>query len=193
MKVNLKAFSIIEVLVGIFIFTLGISSIYSLLVFSLNTNDYNKNLIIASNLSRESLELVRNLRDSNYNNFYPWNFYYTWTIYEQSFNLEDNYFSTWFYIIENFYNNYNIKMQKISNIEDKEKYRLCLDTSNRYVYCDWSSLIKTNFFSYIEISYYMSWSLKVEDTYKISSNVIFNSKWKHEFKIDTILTDFKRL
>jgi hypothetical protein len=36
-------------------------------------NDYSKNSIIASNLARESLEIVRNVRDNNYKNMFKWN------------------------------------------------------------------------------------------------------------------------
>jgi hypothetical protein len=36
-------------------------------------NEYSKNSIMASNLSREAIELVRNIRDSNYINLYKWN------------------------------------------------------------------------------------------------------------------------
>jgi len=45
---------------------MGILSVYSVIISTLNLNDYNKNYIIASNLAREQLELVRNIRDSNY-------------------------------------------------------------------------------------------------------------------------------
>jgi hypothetical protein len=36
-------------------------------------NEYSKNSIVASNLARESIELIRNVRDSNYVNMYKWN------------------------------------------------------------------------------------------------------------------------
>lgn len=68
-----RAFSIIEVMVGIFIFTLGLVSIYALLASSLNVNEYNKNAIIASHLAREQIELFRNIRDTNYKKLQVWN------------------------------------------------------------------------------------------------------------------------
>jgi hypothetical protein len=37
-----------------------------IIVSTLNTNYYNKNYIIASNLASEQLELYKNIRDSNY-------------------------------------------------------------------------------------------------------------------------------
>jgi len=68
-----KAFSIIEVMIGIFVFSLGLISIYALLASSLNVNSYNRNAIIASQLAREQLEFVYNLRDTNYEKLQLWN------------------------------------------------------------------------------------------------------------------------
>jgi hypothetical protein len=36
-------------------------------------NDYNKNYIVTSNLAREQIELVRNIRDSNYQQLKKYN------------------------------------------------------------------------------------------------------------------------
>jgi hypothetical protein len=36
-------------------------------------NTYNKNHIIASNLAREQVELIRNVRDTNYKKLQRWN------------------------------------------------------------------------------------------------------------------------
>jgi len=62
----LAGFSMIEIMIGIFIFSLGMISIYAILSSTVNINTYNKNYIIASHLAREQLEQVRNIRDSNY-------------------------------------------------------------------------------------------------------------------------------
>ena len=70
---QLLGFSIIEVLVGIFIFSLGLVSIFVLLTSALNLNELNKNKIIASNLAREQIELFRNIRDVNYATLHNWN------------------------------------------------------------------------------------------------------------------------
>jgi len=44
-----------------------------MIVTTLSLNDYNKNYIIASYLAREQLELVRNIRDSNYKKIQVYN------------------------------------------------------------------------------------------------------------------------
>lgn len=68
-----SAFSIIELMVGIFIFTLGLLSVYMVLMTSINANERNKNAIIASNLAREQIEILRNIRDTNYKKLQIWN------------------------------------------------------------------------------------------------------------------------
>jgi len=68
-----KAFSIIEVLVGIFVFSLGLVAVFMLLSSSMTLNELNKNKILASNLAREQIELLRNIRDTNYQRLQPWN------------------------------------------------------------------------------------------------------------------------
>ncbi len=70
---NNKAFSILEVIVWIFIFTMWIISVYWVIVSTLKLNEYNKNYIIASHLAREQIELVRNIRDSNYKKIKKYN------------------------------------------------------------------------------------------------------------------------
>jgi hypothetical protein len=44
-----------------------------LLQSSFNINEDNKNRIVAANLAREGIELVRNIRDSNYKNIHKFN------------------------------------------------------------------------------------------------------------------------
>jgi Tfp pilus assembly protein PilV len=81
------AFSIIEVMVGIFIFSLGLVSIYALLASSLNASSYSENAIIASNLSREQIELFKNIRDTNYKKLNVWNQKNPNAQYDQNSNL----------------------------------------------------------------------------------------------------------
>jgi hypothetical protein len=44
-----------------------------LLSSSMTLNELNKNKIIASNLAREQIELLYNIRDVNYQRIQPWN------------------------------------------------------------------------------------------------------------------------
>jgi len=58
-----------------FVFSLGLVSIFALLMSSLNVNAYNKHAIIASNIARGNIEMIKNIRDTNYENLRPWNSY----------------------------------------------------------------------------------------------------------------------
>ncbi len=77
-KYNLKqvkeAFSLIEILVVLFIISLGLVGILSLIVQSIKSQDYNKNNLIAYQLSQEGIELVRRTRDSNWRLGYDFNY-----------------------------------------------------------------------------------------------------------------------
>lgn len=59
-------FSLIEVTVSIYIITMGLLGLISLVNQNLQVQYINKNSIIASELAQEGLELVRNVRDDNW-------------------------------------------------------------------------------------------------------------------------------
>ena len=63
---NTKGALLIEVLVSILIFTIGMVAAFSLLMNAVRLNSLSKNRIIAVNLARESLEIVKNIRDTNW-------------------------------------------------------------------------------------------------------------------------------
>jgi len=55
-----------EVVISIFIFSIGLVATGSLIVSSLNVNMMSRDRIIALNLAREGIEAVRNMRDTNW-------------------------------------------------------------------------------------------------------------------------------
>jgi prepilin-type N-terminal cleavage/methylation domain-containing protein len=61
-----QGFTILEVIIVIFIITLGMVGVLSLVNQNIQVEYVNKNMIIASQLSQEGLELVRNKRDINW-------------------------------------------------------------------------------------------------------------------------------
>lgn len=204
---NKSAFSIIEVLIGIFIFTMWMLSVYMLLQSSFNINEDNKNRIVAANLSREAIELVRNIRDSNYKNVHKWN--QISPKLQSDFDNPENLFQTWthYKIWNNFdwiVSEFPVKMEKISNFwEGKselgkmENYKLCLDSENKYGYCDTNFTKKTNFYRYIkfeDLTYESgSTNFTETDSYTLTSKVFWYHKWLHELEIKTVLTDYKKL
>lgn len=193
-----KAFSMIEILVWIFIFSMWIISVYSLIISTLKLTDYNKNYIIASNLAKEQIELVRYIRDSNYNEIYWYN-HIPWT--ENSIIEPSNY-----YKIENDYSDTTSSPVKLEEITDfwewkdelsskMQNYRLCLDDKNRYTYDCWTWNTQTAFYKYIKVDdvVYEDWGEKtIENSLKITSKVIWYKKWYHEFEMKSIITDYKK-
>lgn len=58
--------SILEVVVAILIITMGMVGVLSLVIQNIEAQYINKNVLIASGLAQEGLELVRNVRDTNW-------------------------------------------------------------------------------------------------------------------------------
>lgn len=201
-KKDIKAFSMIEILVWILIFTMWVVSVYSIIISTLNLNDHNKNYIIASFLAREQIELVRNIRDSNYKKI---------QIYNQinpNSNDHTQIFETWtYYKIENDLNSttwFPVKVSKIldfwewvSELNGKMlNYNLCLNSDNVYTFECSSPNIKTFFYRYIKIDKIQyndtTWTKTIDEWFKVTSKVIWYMKWYHEFEIINIFTDYKR-
>jgi hypothetical protein len=57
---------ILEVVIAMSVIVMGLVSIMSLVFFNINVQNYNHNMLVASNLAREGIEIVRNVRDSNW-------------------------------------------------------------------------------------------------------------------------------
>lgn len=63
---NNKAFTLIEVIIAIAVITAALMSSMALITFSVSSIRVSKSKIIATNLAQEGLEIVRNIRDSNW-------------------------------------------------------------------------------------------------------------------------------
>ncbi|MFA5360307.1 MAG: hypothetical protein WC349_05160 [Patescibacteria group bacterium] len=63
---NNSGISIIEVVVSIMVIAVGMVGVVSLVIQNIETQYINKNVLIASGLAQEGLELVRNIRDTNW-------------------------------------------------------------------------------------------------------------------------------
>lgn len=61
-----KGFTLLESLVAIAVFTVGVSSAVFVITTSINVGARVKHRIIAANLAQEGLEVVRNIRDRNW-------------------------------------------------------------------------------------------------------------------------------
>ena len=61
-----KGFSIIEVLIAIFVIIIGITGAMNLINFTISSVAISKSQTIAVNLAQEGMEIVRSIRDSNW-------------------------------------------------------------------------------------------------------------------------------
>jgi len=61
-----SGFTIMEMVVVIFVISFGLLGVISLVTQNVQVGYINKNMIIASQLCQESLEMVRNIRDDNW-------------------------------------------------------------------------------------------------------------------------------
>lgn len=62
------AFSIIEIIIVLFIISIGLIGILSLIVQNIQSQNYNQGNLVAYQLSQEGIEMIRRLRDSNWKN-----------------------------------------------------------------------------------------------------------------------------
>lgn len=61
-----NGFTLIEVIAAIFVFTIGILAVMALIDESIIFSDQAKSKLVAAYLAQEGLEIVRNIRDSNW-------------------------------------------------------------------------------------------------------------------------------
>lgn len=182
-----KWFSIIEVMIGVFIFSLGLVAIYALLISSLNLSEYNKNAIIASQLAVEQIEIIRNIRDTNYETVRSWDnipgISQSLTDFNEKYLKVENDDQNWYILTQ--IDNFN-EWQTVINWV-MQNYRLCL-YDNVYTYdCTSSDAISTPFYRYLKIE--SRWN----DRLLLSSKVIWYSRGYHEFEVQTLITDWRRL
>jgi type II secretory pathway pseudopilin PulG len=200
-KLNNKWFTLVELMVAILVFTIWFLSAYLLLFQAVNSSLYSKNEIIAANIAREQIELVKNIRDSNFLKYNNWdkvdNFLTSWVW---------TFWSIWYFTIENNFSNLNnpIKINVLPDdfvptkekILNNPKVELCIDSSSRYVHCEpW--LTRTQFYSFVKVSPLNSKNLSnssipVTDWYLVESVVINSQKWYREFRINTIITNWRK-
>ncbi len=209
-QIQKKAFTMIEVIIWVFIFSLGLVWVFMLFWESSKLAIKSKKIIIATWLARESVELVKNIRDSNYKKNIRFNWIPNFTSgsnKSDKYKWVNNYFTWWtsaswaYYKIENIIfdkdnNNYlPIKVEKIDPFK-LEDFRLCLK-NNKYYYCeDTSWEIKTDFYKYINFkeAKYSSWSSEenIPNSFKVTSIVKRKKWWWWKVEIPFILADWKR-
>lgn len=72
-----SGFTLIELIVGMTVFAIGLTAILGLLSNTISNSSYSRHEIVVAGLLREQMELVKNMRDTNLKNYVPWDKIYT--------------------------------------------------------------------------------------------------------------------
>lgn len=193
-----KWFTIIELMVAILVFTIWGLSAYLLLYSAELSSEQSKNETIAANLAREQIELVTNLRDSNWIKSKIWN------------KLDDSmlrweFLTWWYYSIENWYQDtepviikkITIPNENASTIKNSSWLRYCIDGKGRYGHICATTDTKTWFYWYIKVSpvstkdndwhdITLTWAIRLE------SKVLSSQRRDRIVTISTLITDWKK-
>ena len=96
---KLKAFTLIETLIVIIIFSVGILAVLHWLTQTLRNKDYADIQIKSSFFAREWIELIFNLRDANYHKELPWNCIFDKNefISDKEYEENENPFCKWYF------------------------------------------------------------------------------------------------
>lgn len=113
---KIKAFTLIETLIVIVVFCIGILTVLYWLSQTLRNKEYANTQIQSAFFAREWIELVFNLRDANYHKELPWNCIFEW---ENSLDIEK-------WCKKFFENNQVLKL----DIGDNNKYLKIIDISD---------------------------------------------------------------
>lgn len=68
-----RGFTLLEIMVVLFVISLGMVGVLSLIIQNIQAQSYNKNNLIAYQLAQEGVELIRKVRDSNWKQSLPYN------------------------------------------------------------------------------------------------------------------------
>jgi len=70
--INSKSFTLMEAIVAIFVITTGIVGVLGLVTQTIASSTFSKDKLIAAYLAQEGIEIVRNIRDTNWLNNLTW-------------------------------------------------------------------------------------------------------------------------
>ena len=202
-----SGFTLIEIIVGMMIFSIGMTGILALLHSTINNSLYSRHEIIVANLLREEIELVKNMRNSNVREFLPFDrALVEWAATVDSFSgiflIENDTTSSGLVLA----NNGSILKSPIFlhdvslwfpwALGDRyAKSRLYLDGAWRFTHT--VTATGTTFASYIIIS-----PLSIPGVgnvtkngknqwYNLDARVIVNSRGYNEYDLKTVITDWK--
>ncbi len=204
-----KGFTLFELIIGMLIFSIGLTGILALLHSTIDNSIQSRHEIQVSNLLREQVELVKNVRNSDVRSFLPFDRMQA----ERTVTVDS--FSGIF-LVENDFTSNLLKVQNtdgsiISNpvywkeisstfpttLEDRfEKTRLFLDVDGRYGHTPTAT--GTSYASYIRIEPLTVPGVGTIDKdgkhqgYLLEAHVIVHDRIYRDFDLRTIITDWKK-
>lgn len=203
-------FTLIELIVGMTIFSIGLTGIYALLHTTMANVNYSRDEIIVSGLLREQIDLMVNMRDTNLRNYIPWD-----SVHIASPWLQTR-VASGFYMIENDFsvstsnidrtswdiNSSPIKLTRIdsfptTDIAKWNKTQLSTDTRWRYIHAP-SPGNRTKFASYIIVSPLTVNGVEVKKDWKnqwwvLDARVMVNLNGGYrEYDAKSMITDWQK-
>ncbi len=164
LKYSTSWFTLIELIIGMTIFSIGLTGVYALLQTTISTVRYSRDEIVVSGLLREQVDLVMNIRDSNLRNYIPWD-----SVHIEPPGIQTS-FASGIYMIENDFttativvdptnghiNKSPIKLSKIDSFPTTDeakwqKTQIRVDDKWRYIHSETAGS-PTQFASYIMIT-----------------------------------------
>lgn len=189
-KVKIKrGFTLIELVIGITLLTVGIVSVFSVALFSINLNQENMMKVQALELCREGMEIVRNIRDSNWKNNYPP--YHGTPIWGESLDTAKTVL-----VSPSFEDNIPWIVRSI-DLSQKESYRVRkLAKGESYVFTH-AEGEETPFYRYIEIvplDQQLQPSTIPSDILSVTAHVLWTDGGKEkQVELSTIITNWRKI
>lgn len=209
-----RGFTVLELMVGIIIFTLWFLGAYLLINSANDLSIRSKDEIISANIMREQIELLKNLRDTNWIQFRSWN---SIELAKNFYTETDTLFQTWaYYTVENDFVSgktlwKTILVQKLpssfswtkevilDDIQNSPSHiPLCIDSVGRYTHSCGTGTKKTNYASFIQIEPLITKDVNnanlpivVGKAFKVTVFFVSLNKGYHLYNMSTIITDWK--
>lgn len=194
-------------MVGIIIFTLGFLGAYLLIQSASNASLRSRDEIIGANIMREQIELLKNMRDTNWIQFRKWD---SIELAKPSMESDTTLRSGNFYsIASNYTGGKSIHIEKIvlpslstqdmtkEFQKDHSAIRLCTDSLGRYVHDCTGTNTKTSYASFFKVEPLMTTNtltntpITVDRAYKITVFFVSFSTGYRITNMSTIITDWK--
>lgn len=205
---NRKGFTVLELMVGIIVFTLGFLGAYLLVDSASSASIRSRDEIIGANIMREQIELLKNLRDTNWIQFRSWD---SIELAKPSTSTDTALQPNTYYVVANdFHTEKTIRIEKLSGMnlskeivlqefqKNPSAIRLCIDSLGRYVHNCVGENQKTNYASFLQIEPLITKNTRtanspipVERAYKIHVYFVSFNKGYNITSMSTIITDWK--